>query len=138
MFLWRGCMIVFTNVTTVTAVTPLKKKYFRSTFGKNNMTHLTTDVIFSGQRFAILVMFYQLLAKPPLLLFIFTFFCSSKCLCYGYLWTKYYLWTKFYQICTLKCKTCLKKFLMLQTKKKLFFTFPYPPPLSCLFTFKDF
>ena len=28
-----------------------------STFGKRNSTHLTTDVMFSGQRFAILAMF---------------------------------------------------------------------------------
>ena len=28
-----------------------------STFGKSNLTHLTTDVMFSGQRFAILAMF---------------------------------------------------------------------------------
>ena len=31
--------------------------YFLSTFGKSNLTHLKTDVMFSGQRFAILAMF---------------------------------------------------------------------------------
>jgi hypothetical protein len=31
--------------------------YFLSTFGKSKSTHLTTDVMFSGQRFAILLMF---------------------------------------------------------------------------------
>ena len=31
--------------------------YFLSTLGKCNLTHLTTDVMFSGQRFAILAMF---------------------------------------------------------------------------------
>ena len=33
------------------------EKYLLSTFGNNNLTHLTTDVMFSGQRFAILAMF---------------------------------------------------------------------------------
>ena len=33
------------------------KKSFYSTFGKRNLTHLATDVMFSGQRFAILAMF---------------------------------------------------------------------------------
>ena len=33
------------------------KKGFHSTFGKRNFTHLTTDVMLSGQRFAILAMF---------------------------------------------------------------------------------
>ena len=32
--------------------------YFLSTFGKNNLTHLTTNVMFSGQCFAILAMFF--------------------------------------------------------------------------------
>ena len=37
---------------------PLKKiSSFFSTFWKSNLTHMTTDVIFSGQRFAILAMF---------------------------------------------------------------------------------
>ena len=29
-----------------------------SSFGKSNLTHLTTDVMYSGQRFAILAMFF--------------------------------------------------------------------------------
>ena len=36
---------------------PGSAKYFLSTFGKSNLTHLTTDVMFSGQHFAILAMF---------------------------------------------------------------------------------
>ena len=35
----------------------LSSYYFLSTFGKRNLTHLTTDVMFTGQRFAILAMF---------------------------------------------------------------------------------
>ena len=50
-FLCRGYMILITNV---------KKLYtcinFLSTFRKSNLTYLTTDVMFSGQRFAILAM----------------------------------------------------------------------------------
>ena len=41
---------------------PLKKNlffYFLCTFGKSNLKHLTTNVIFSGQRFAILTMFFS-------------------------------------------------------------------------------
>ena len=34
-----------------------KKLFFLSIFGKSNLTHLTTDVMFSGQRFAIIAMF---------------------------------------------------------------------------------
>ena len=59
-FLWRGCVIFLTTVNTDTAVTTVLLLllflffYFLSTFGKSN---LTTDVVFSGQRFVILVMF---------------------------------------------------------------------------------
>ena len=49
-------MIVLTTVTTVKNV--LKKGYFLSTFGKSYLTQLTTNVMFSGQRFAILAMFF--------------------------------------------------------------------------------
>ena len=52
-FLWRGCMIFLTTVTTVK-----KNIFFLSTFVKGNLTHLANNVIFSGQRFAILAMFY--------------------------------------------------------------------------------
>ena len=45
-------MIFLTTVTTVK-----KNKYFFSCFGKSYLTHLATDVMFSGQRFAILAMF---------------------------------------------------------------------------------
>ena len=45
-FLCRGCMIVLTSVTTVKRST--KKVFFLSTFGKINLTHLTTDVMFQG------------------------------------------------------------------------------------------
>ena len=38
--------------------------YSLNIFGKSNLTHLTTDVIFSGQSFAILAMFVM---KPSLL-----------------------------------------------------------------------
>ena len=33
------------------------EKYLHSTFGNSNFTHLTTDVMFSGQRFPILAIF---------------------------------------------------------------------------------
>ena len=36
---------------------PFWKKNFHSTFGKGNLAHLTTNVMSSGQRFAILAMF---------------------------------------------------------------------------------
>ena len=57
--------LFFTAVTVArTIMQSLHKKilqllffYFLSTFGKRNLTHLTTDVLFSGQRFAILAMF---------------------------------------------------------------------------------
>ena len=59
---------VVTAVTVVTVVRkitqPLNKKimqplffYFLIFFEKCNLTHLTTDVMFSGQRFAILAMY---------------------------------------------------------------------------------
>ena len=35
-----------------------KNIYFFSSFGKSYLIHLTTNVMFSGQRFAILAMFY--------------------------------------------------------------------------------
>ena len=41
----------------------LRKFYFLSTFGKSNLTHLKTDVMFSGQRFAILAMFFFILTN---------------------------------------------------------------------------
>ena len=50
-----------TTVTAVTTITTANKHilfiYFLRLFGKSNFTHLTTDVMFSGQRFAILAMF---------------------------------------------------------------------------------
>ena len=46
-------MIFLTTVTTVTPVNNVNK-YFLSTFVKSNLIHLTTDMMFSGQRFAIL------------------------------------------------------------------------------------
>ena len=52
-------MIFLTTVPTVTAVTTIKKEkkvYFLSTFRKSNLRHLTTNEMFSGQRFAILAM----------------------------------------------------------------------------------
>ena len=49
-------MIVLTSVTIVKK--SKQKIYFLSTFGKSTLTHLTTDVMFSVQRFAILAMFY--------------------------------------------------------------------------------
>ena len=70
--------IYFSVVTAVTVLTVVKKItqplhakkshnlsffflstfiYFFSTFGKGNLTHLTTNVILSGHRFAILTMF---------------------------------------------------------------------------------
>ena len=60
-FLWRGCLICLTTVTTVAAVTTeffCILLYFLSTFGKRNLTHLTTDMIFSGLNFAIISMFF--------------------------------------------------------------------------------
>ena len=36
-----------------------KQKKMLSTLGNSNLTHFTTDVIFSGQRFAILAMFVE-------------------------------------------------------------------------------
>ena len=56
-FWWRGCVVFLTTVTTVTAVTSFFF-YFLSTFGKSNLTHLTNNVMFSGQRFAILTVFF--------------------------------------------------------------------------------
>ena len=49
-------VIIVTEVTVVilTKVTVV----FLSTFGKSNLTHLITDVMFSGQRFSILAMFH--------------------------------------------------------------------------------
>jgi hypothetical protein len=50
-------------LTTSTTITTVNKQIFKiyslSFFGKSNLTHLTTDVIFSGQRFAILAMFFS-------------------------------------------------------------------------------
>ena len=51
-FFWKGCMNFFTTVTNV----PTVKKIL--TFKNINLTYLTTDVMFSGQPFAILVMFF--------------------------------------------------------------------------------
>ena len=63
-------LFFFTVVTAVTAVTVVTvertimqtfhKKIFSvlCTLGKSNLTHLTTDVMFSGQRFVILAMFF--------------------------------------------------------------------------------
>ena len=62
-----------TAVTVVTVITkimqPLRKKScnlsknlflnFVSSFGKRNFTHLTTNVMFSGKRFAILAIFFK-------------------------------------------------------------------------------
>ena len=50
-------MIILTTDHAATAGTTVKKKNF-STFGKSYLTHLTTDAMFSGQRFAILAMFF--------------------------------------------------------------------------------
>ena len=52
MFL-RDCVMFLTTVTNV-----IFKKNSLRTFGKSNLTHLTTNVMFSGQRFAILAMFF--------------------------------------------------------------------------------
>jgi hypothetical protein len=49
-------VIVTVVIVTVVIVTVLNF-YFLITFGKSNLTHLTTDVMFSGQRFAIFAMF---------------------------------------------------------------------------------
>ena len=46
-------MIVFTIVTTVTAVTTVKNTF-------SVLTHLTTDMMFEGQRFEIFAMFFLL------------------------------------------------------------------------------
>ena len=51
-------MIFLTTVTTVADVTTIIFFYLLSTFGKSNLTHLTTDVMFSGQCFALFAMFY--------------------------------------------------------------------------------
>ena len=48
-------MIFLTTDHTLTAVTTLKNP---SVLGKSHLTHLTTDAMFSGQRFAILGMFF--------------------------------------------------------------------------------
>ena len=46
------------KVKKITIVTAVKVFfYFLSTFWKWNLTHLTTDVMFSGRRFAIIAMF---------------------------------------------------------------------------------
>ena len=58
-------MIFLSTITTVTfffnfLYTYLKKqKNCLSIFGKSNLTHLTTGVMFSGQRFAIFAMFFE-------------------------------------------------------------------------------
>ena len=73
-------VIVATVVTAVTVVTVVRSETnhatshqknlrnhivyflnFLSTFGKSNLTHLTTNVMFSGQRFEILAIFLVLL-----------------------------------------------------------------------------
>ena len=59
-FFVTGWVIFLTTVHTVTAVTTAKNILF-STFGKRNLTHVTTDMMFSGQRFAIVAMFLSLL-----------------------------------------------------------------------------
>ena len=38
---------------------PIDFFYFLSTFVKSNLTHLTTDMMLSGQHFATLAMFYE-------------------------------------------------------------------------------
>ena len=44
----------------MTVVRVVKKSALSlSNFGKSNFTHLTTNVMFSGQRFAILAMFFK-------------------------------------------------------------------------------
>ena len=48
-------LFTFTTITTVNL--QVFKIHILSFFGKSNSTHLTTDVMFSGQRFAILAMF---------------------------------------------------------------------------------
>ena len=55
----RGCVIYLTTFTTITTVNyQILKIYFLNFFGKSNLTHLTTELMFSGQRFAILTMFW--------------------------------------------------------------------------------
>ena len=81
---------VVTVVTTVTVVTVVRKITqphhkknlttfffiiifnFLSYFGKGNLTHLTTDVMFSGQRFAILAMFLTKCEKKNLVTTVIT------------------------------------------------------------------
>ena len=59
-FLWRGCMIFLTTVSTVNIYTYIYIYiyiYLLSNFGKSNLTYLTTNIMFSRQCFAILAMF---------------------------------------------------------------------------------
>ena len=59
--------VVTVEIVTVVLLSVVNKKrekyiyiyiYFLSTFGQSNLTYLTTDVMFSGQRFAILAIFF--------------------------------------------------------------------------------
>ena len=50
-------VLVVTAVTVVTEVRKIAHPLKKNPFGKSNLIHLTTNVMFSGQRFAILAMF---------------------------------------------------------------------------------
>ena len=54
-----------------------KKNYFLSSFGKSNLIHLTNNVMFPGQRFAILAMFFLAMSQFQFLscvtIFVFEF-----------------------------------------------------------------
>ena len=67
---------------------PIKKNlflYFLSTFGKSNLTHLTKDVLFSGQRFAILAKFFGEVAQfSHLLTRVPDFFLCGEVACFFY------------------------------------------------------
>ena len=66
-------MIFFTTITILNYY--IFFIYFPSFFGKSNLTHFTTNVMFSGQHFAILAMFSDHFSPMSGTLF---FFQSSK------------------------------------------------------------
>ena len=57
-----------TNIASIAKRCPenICKKYFLSAFGRSNLTYLTTDVMFSGQRFAILDVFFLVMGTANL------------------------------------------------------------------------
>ena len=73
-------MVFLTAVTTDSTVTAVTTIYFFTflVLGKCNLTHLTDDVMFSGQRFAILAMFIHEIGMEFFIMKIFFFILKNK------------------------------------------------------------